>query len=48
MQIERIEFEKVEVEVTETYIDEDGRVRERTKKILVPTGNCLPEEKKEG
>ncbi len=38
MEIKRLEFEKKELEIRETYIDSDGCEKERIKKILVPTG----------
>ncbi len=37
-------FEREEVEVKETYIDENGHHQERIKKILVPTGRLLGED----
>lgn len=45
-------MEKKEVEIRETYVDEDGHVQERIKKVLVPTGklldNDLDSEKRSG
>lgn len=41
MKIKKLLFEKKEIEVKETYVDENGKTRERIKKILIPTGNCL-------
>lgn len=40
MKIEKLIFEKEEIEIKETYIDTDGKTKERTKKVLVPTGKC--------
>lgn len=34
-------FEKKEIEIRETYIDEQGRTQERIKKVMVPTGKVL-------
>ena len=44
MKIERLSFEKKEIEVRETYIGEDGLERVRIKKVLAPTGKCLNEQ----
>ena len=41
MKIKKLLFERKEIEVKETYVDENGKTRERIKKILIPTGNCL-------
>ena len=41
MEIKRLVFEKKEIEIRETYVGEDGRTRERIKKVMVPTGKCL-------
>lgn len=38
MKIEKIEFEKREVEINETYVDIDGKTKDRKKKIFIPTG----------
>lgn len=38
MEIKRLEFEKKEIEIRETYIDSDGKEKERVKKVMVPTG----------
>lgn len=40
-------FEMKEVEIKETYIDEDGHIKERTRTALVPTGKLLTKEEKE-
>lgn len=40
MKIEKLVFEKQEVEIKETYIDTDGKIKERIKKVFVPTGKC--------
>lgn len=42
-----IPLELVEVEVNETYIDEDGREKERTRKIMVPTGSVADQPDKD-
>lgn len=39
MEIKKLNFEKKEVQIKETYIDEAGITRERIKKVLLPTGN---------
>lgn len=47
MKIEKLKFEKKEIEIKETYIDTDGKVKERVRKVKAPTGRCLndnPEE----
>ena len=41
MKIKKLIFEKKEIEVKETYVDENGKIRERIKKVLIPTGKCL-------
>ncbi|MBR6571400.1 MAG: hypothetical protein IKK75_13200 [Clostridia bacterium] len=41
MEIKRLNFEKVEVEIRETYLDENGLTRERVRTVLVPTGRVL-------
>ena len=46
MEIKIPPFEREEVEVKETYIDENGHHQERIKKILVPTGRLLGEDGK--
>lgn len=54
MEIKKLDFEKLEVQIKETYLDETGKTRERIKKVMMPTGNvvsnddsCLvPSEKK--
>ena len=43
MEIVPLKFEKKEIEINETYIDEDGKIKERKRKILVPTGKCIEE-----
>lgn len=42
MEIKKLNFEKKEVQIRETYIDETGRTRERIKTIMMPTGNIVP------
>lgn len=37
-----IPLEVVEIEINQTYIDADGKEKERVKKIMVPTGRVLP------
>jgi len=41
MEIKKLNFEKKEVQIKETYIDETGKTRERIKKIMMPTGNVV-------
>lgn len=41
MKIERLQFEKKEIEIKETYVDSDGKVKERVRKVYAPTGRCL-------
>lgn len=38
MKIEKLDFEKTDVEITETYIDENGFLRERKRMAQFPTG----------
>ena len=40
-------FEREEVELKETYIDENGHHQERIRKIMVPTGRLLGEDGKD-
>lgn len=42
MEIKKLNFEKKEVQIKETYIDETGKTRERIKKVMMPTGNVVP------
>lgn len=42
MEIKKLNFEKKEVQIKETYIDESGKTRERIKKVMLPTGNVIP------
>ena len=42
MEIKKLSFEKKEVQIKETYIDETGKTRERIKKVMMPTGNVVP------
>lgn len=44
MEIKKLNFEKKEIQIKETYIDEAGRTRERIKKVLIPTGNIIPDD----
>lgn len=41
MEIKKLNFEKREVQIKETYIDEFGRIRERVKKVMLPTGKLI-------
>lgn len=41
MEIKRLNFEKQEIEIKETYLDVDGSIKERIVKVNVPTGKCL-------
>lgn len=43
MEIKRLEFQKQEIEIKETYIDTDGKTKERVKKVMVPTGEVKTE-----
>lgn len=42
MEIKKLNFEKKEVQIKETYIDETGKARERIKKVMMTTGNVIP------
>lgn len=42
MEIKKLNFEKKEVQIKEIYIDEIGKTRERFKKVMLPTGNVVP------
>lgn len=44
MEIKKLNFEKKEVQIKETYIDEIGKTRERVKKIPLPTGNIVSDD----
>lgn len=41
MEIKKLNFEKKEAQIKETYIDETGKTRERIKKVMMPTGNIV-------
>ena len=41
MEIKVPRFEKKEIEIRETYLDENGHHQERVKKVMVPTGKVL-------
>ena len=41
MEIRIPTFEKKEVDIRESYVDENGHHQERIKKVLVPTGKLL-------
>lgn len=43
MEIKKLNFEKKEIQIKETYIDETGKIRERMKTVMMPTGNIIPE-----
>lgn len=47
MKIEKLNFEKKEIEIKETYVDTDGKVKERVRKVNAPTGRCLNDNPKE-
>lgn len=42
MEIKKLNFEKKEVQIKESYIDETGKTRERFKRVMLPTGNVIP------
>ena len=42
MEIKKLDFEKKEIQIKETFIDETGKTRERIKKVMMPTGNVVP------
>lgn len=44
MEIKKLNFEKQEVQIKETYIDETGKTQERIKTVMMPTGNIIPAE----
>lgn len=44
MEIRVPKFERKEVEIRETYVDEDGKIKERIRKISVPTGRVINED----
>ena len=44
MKIEKLTFEKKEIQIKETYVDADGKVKERVRKVNAPTGRCLNDE----
>ena len=41
MEIKKLNFEKREVQIKETYIDEFGRISEQVKKVMLPTGKII-------
>ena len=41
MDIKKLNFERKEIQIRETYIDEKGRTRERIRSVGVPTGNII-------
>lgn len=47
MEIKKLNFEKKEVQIKETYIDETGKTRERVKTVMMPTGNIIYDRKPE-
>lgn len=48
MKIEKLQFEKKEIEIKETYVDTDGKVKERVRKVFAPTGKCLNDDPNNG
>ena len=44
MEIKKLNFEKKEVQIKETYIDETGKIRERIKTVMMPTGNIISDD----
>lgn len=38
MEIKKLNFEKKDIQIKETYIDETGKTKERIKTIRMPTG----------
>ena len=45
MEIKKLNFEKKEVQIKETYIDETGKTREKVKTVMMPTGNIISDSK---
>lgn len=43
MEVKHPVFEQVEVEIRETYVDEEGMVKVRTRRVLLPAGRRLPD-----
>ena len=43
MEIKKLCFEEKEAVIKETYVDESGKIRERMKKVMLPTGNIVLE-----
>lgn len=41
MEIKKLDFEKKEIQIRETYIDDTGKTQERIKTVMVPTGNVI-------
>lgn len=48
MKIEKLNFEKKEIEIKETYVDTDGKVKEHVRKVKAPTGRCLDDNPDKG
>lgn len=49
MKIKKLNFEKKEIQIKETIIDENGKTRECIKKVMVPTGNiCTKDSSQHG
>ena len=44
MELKKLNFEMCEVEISESYVDEDGKIRSRVRKVMLPTGNILPQQ----
>jgi len=42
VEIKKLNFEKKEVQIKETYIDETGKTREKIKTVMMPTGKIIP------
>lgn len=45
MIIKKLNFEKKEIQIKETYIDKTGKTRERVKTVMMPTGNIISDNK---
>lgn len=46
MEIKRLEFERVSVEINEAFVDDDGSIKERKRIVMMPAGNCIDDGKK--
>ena len=47
MEIKPLTFKKQIIEIKETYIDADGKTKERIRSVEVPTGICEEDDVKE-